>query len=305
MNRKDERIGRAPVPCEIDQLDASRRYDLTEFERYRVQSPERKLRDKVAKVKLPAARNITPTRRDALGPFITRSSTAPVGQRSDDDFALVCAAIERGWGREKLWDELKTVGKFAEGGERYFELTWDAAATHVREKMLMKAEGAGVRKPQRRGEEGDDSRPAVVIFPSIQETSVALGLITDVMAKSGQVFCQANQAVFVDGVSITAITDPHQLAAVFNEFAECKVANSKSESFVPMPPSYARTWLGQDLGDSSFARDHMFHSQPDIHSGVAPRQARLRSCRLYTSGRDLEEISPTLAHYLLAVLARI
>ena len=28
-------------------------------------------------------------------------------------------------------------------------------------------------------------------------------------------------------------------------------------------------------------------------------------CRLYTSGRDLEEISPTLAHDLLAVLTRI
>jgi len=35
------------------------------------------------------------------------------------------------------------------------------------------------------------------------------------------------------------------------------------------------------------------------------RYVSIAACRLYTSGRDLEEISPTLAHDLLAVLTRI
>jgi hypothetical protein len=54
-----------------------------------------------------------------------------VGGRSEADWALVCAAIEDGWDCEALWARVHSIGKFADRGRGYFDLTWSKAEAHV------------------------------------------------------------------------------------------------------------------------------------------------------------------------------
>jgi putative DNA primase/helicase len=49
------------------------------------------------------------------------------GQRSERDFALLAHAVRRGMDRNQVQARVQSIGKFAEAGERYFELTWQRA----------------------------------------------------------------------------------------------------------------------------------------------------------------------------------
>jgi hypothetical protein len=167
MNRKDERNGKAPVPCVLVECDPARRYSFGDFEKFAALSPDKEKREKVAAIRLPH-KNLTPARLDKLGGRINRCAVAEPGARSEVDFALCCYAIRKGFSADDIWHQVQNVGKFAEAGRRYFDLTWNRAEDSVREDIYDKAcrsvsGKAGARhKPSANGtgnEAGDGSAP--------------------------------------------------------------------------------------------------------------------------------------------------
>ena len=149
LNRKDERNGKAPVPCVLVECHPEHRYQFADFERFAAVSPERIRREAVAKVPLPTPRKLSAGRRDRLGELVTECAAAPPGQRSERNWHLVCWAIEKGVSREEVWQHVQGVGKFAEGGQRYFDRTWEKAEGHTREQLWEKA-----RRPRHAGRGG-------------------------------------------------------------------------------------------------------------------------------------------------------
>jgi hypothetical protein len=145
MNRKDERNGREPVPCVLVECDPSRRYPLDPFAPFAAASPDRAHREKLAKVKLPSPRKLSPTKRDKYSELLLMCDTAAVGGRSEADFALCCFAIKAGTTKVEVWTDVQNVGKFAEGGERYFDRTWAAAQNEVRSQILTRVERSAKR----------------------------------------------------------------------------------------------------------------------------------------------------------------
>jgi hypothetical protein len=103
LNRKDERNGKAPVPCEVVECDASRRYPLSLFEPFPEASPDLIERKEVAKIRLPTGRKLTQGRQDGLNDLINRCAAAEVGARSERDFHLCCWSIEEGLDPEEVW----------------------------------------------------------------------------------------------------------------------------------------------------------------------------------------------------------
>jgi hypothetical protein len=135
LNRKDERNGKSPVPCELVECEPDRRYPFTDFEPFAEAAPERVEEKEAAKVRLPKARTLTPDRLNKLAHYINRSALAEVGGRSEPDFGLCCYAIEQGYDKERIWEEVQGVGKFAERGREYFDRTWAKAEEKVRLKV--------------------------------------------------------------------------------------------------------------------------------------------------------------------------
>jgi hypothetical protein len=64
---------------------------------------------------------------EALGPLLEACATAPKGERSERDFRLCAVADRLKVPAEAVWERVKSVGKFAEKGRRYFERTWRRA----------------------------------------------------------------------------------------------------------------------------------------------------------------------------------
>lgn len=146
LNRKDERNGREPVPCRLLKCEKNQRHPFVDFERFAELSPDRSRREQLAKAKLPTVRKLTANRTDRLNELILVSDTTDVGGRSEADFAVCCYAVENGVDRAEVWRLVQAVGKFAEGGEKYFARTWEAAEGRTREKILDKTTKKSKRK---------------------------------------------------------------------------------------------------------------------------------------------------------------
>jgi hypothetical protein len=155
-NRKNERNGKTPVPCELIECDGSRRYPLTAFARFVSTAPSRKRREQVAQVRLPIGQKITKRFRNRLAELINTSLTAQ--DRSRADWALMCWSIENGLNKEDIWEEVQSIGKFAERGREYFDLTWDNAEQHVREAVVQR-NSSSASTPGSSGLGGDDDGP--------------------------------------------------------------------------------------------------------------------------------------------------
>lgn len=153
MNRKDQRNGKAPVPCELVELAAGRRYPIGDFASLAAESPARRRRQQVAQVRLPQRPKVTKRQTDRLHDLVNACAVADVGARSEADFALCCYTVEQGLPRDQVWSEIAGVGKFAEAGERYFALTMAAAEQHTRERLWEAARGKQEKKAEREEEE--------------------------------------------------------------------------------------------------------------------------------------------------------
>ncbi len=151
MNRKDERNGQEAVPCRLVEC-CGERYELSQFEAFAAKSPDAVLRKQIAAVPLPTPRKLGAKAKDKLSEHILACTIAETGQRSDADFAVCRFAIKSGHPKEELLASVSGVGKFAERGETYFDLTWKKAEAAVREKIFLKVQRQQERKAK--GETG-------------------------------------------------------------------------------------------------------------------------------------------------------
>jgi hypothetical protein len=138
LNRKDQRNGKEPVPCELVECDPTRRYAFADFEWFAETSPARVRRERVAAIRLKVPRKVTATKQDRLDALINACAVAE--DRSRADWALVCWAVENAVDREHLWSQVQGVGKFAQRGREYFDLILEKAEGHTREQIYLKLE---------------------------------------------------------------------------------------------------------------------------------------------------------------------
>jgi P4 family phage/plasmid primase-like protien len=136
-NRKNQRNGKEPVPCELLELNGLR-YDLADFERFAEKSPTRERRKAIESYPLPSSRKPGSRKAERLQRLAWECGQAD--DRSESDFALCCWAVENAVPPETVWDAVQSVGKFAERGRDYFERTWDKATGHTREKLFAEHE---------------------------------------------------------------------------------------------------------------------------------------------------------------------
>lgn len=137
LNRKYERNGVTPVPCELVECDPSRRYPLEVFLPFAAPVAPRHSRvvptsnDPTVRREQFASPTDAPTDRELewLNERLHECATAP--DRSKADYSLCCFAIEHGMNRDDVWRAASDVGKFALRGRDYFDATWEAAAADV------------------------------------------------------------------------------------------------------------------------------------------------------------------------------
>jgi len=192
LNRKDERNGHQPVPCQLVECDAGRRYPIEQFAQFIEASPDKAHREQVAKVKLPTRRKLSPKCRDKFHDLLLVCAQTPTGDRSEADFGLCCWAIEHGMACDEVWAEAENVGKFAEKGRTYFDLTWANAEKRTREKILEKAQrraGHSASTKEAKSECRGGDRPIIVADTEesrvVDQAIAALGSQQDLFQRGG------------------------------------------------------------------------------------------------------------------------
>jgi len=140
LNRKNERNGQEPVPCELAEFHPERRYAIDAFRHLAAEGG--KEREQIRQVPLPGKKRKSAKRDDSLRSLLAQCAAAEVGHRSEADFAYCCAAIEAGLSEADTWSMASGVGKFAEAGATYFTRTWQAAVEHVQTTIFHKARKA-------------------------------------------------------------------------------------------------------------------------------------------------------------------
>lgn len=140
-NLKNVRNGAEPKECKLIG-GSGEKYDLEQFERFAEKSKHKEQRELIASVPLPETRKtLTTHKSDKLNDYVTACSVAPIGTRSERDFALCAYAIDKGISQDEVWSRVSGVGKFAEDGWQYFERTWQKAADSYRMKAVRKHQG--------------------------------------------------------------------------------------------------------------------------------------------------------------------
>ena len=193
LNRKNERNGQPPKPCTLIECDPSRRYPIEHFKQYADAAPGKARREQLAQVKLPAKRKLSATRQDRFNELVTACAVAPVGQRSEADFALIAFAIETGQTADEVWSQVAGIGKFAEEGRRYFERTW-AAEGHTREKIVEKATRKTSKSKPRNGRD-EEGLPHILV--DVDEHRVADEAVCALAAKADNCYQRGGALVHV------------------------------------------------------------------------------------------------------------
>lgn len=137
LNRKGQRNGRSPLPCELVRLDLERTYPITEFEGLAGLSDDAKTEKKIESIPLPALKKTTAKRLDELNDRILECKLAET-DRSSKDFSLCCFSIERGYPQDEVWELCQNVSKFSERGRDYFDRTWEKAIRVTKQNRLTK-----------------------------------------------------------------------------------------------------------------------------------------------------------------------
>jgi len=269
LNRKGQRIGAAPKPTRLLRCETDFRYSLAEFERLASESPSRERARQVASMPLPTVRKPSAAKCDELSERIATCSIAKVGDRSEADFALCCYAIRQGISAEEVWGRVESVGKFAESGRRYFDLTWENAAYDVRVTLHDKLEAKLEQKPAAHAQTPNDSNPSddsdsSTIFVSPATTPVAhtMRRITDVLLETKRCYSRAEQLVVVKDDVATPVLSAAELAGLLNSRVEFYFEEEGSGSFRPLPQNYGNTWLNQPNERSRLPKIKLFTHNP-------------------------------------------
>jgi hypothetical protein len=199
---------------------------------------------------LPAVRKLSAGKSDKLSELIAACMIAPEGTRSEADFAVCCYAIRNGIAKDEAWTRLQSVGKFAEQGRRYFELTWESGEYDVRATLCdrlqkrLPQESPAVAAPTG-GQQADEPEERRTITIDSRSTPVAstMGQITDRLLSTGSCFNRMEQLVVVREQSISPVLSSAELTGLLNQHVEFYFVNEDGGEYKPLPTSYANTWL--------------------------------------------------------------
>lgn len=275
LNRKDQRNGTEPVPTELVVCDPDRRYPLSDFEPFKSPSPETEKGKKIAVMPLPAVRKLTANKSDALSNLIARSEIAEAGCRSEADFAVCCYAIRNGVGKEDVWSRVEAIGKFAEGGRRYFDVTWENAEYEVRSakyEELRKPSKSSVKKetgpphgpdePDSEGDRDGNRKPMIVVDPSETPVGETLSQVTDQLLSAGNCYSRAEQMVAVHNDAVSPILSSAELAGLLNQYVEFYFIKDNEGEYKPIPSVYANTWLNHRIERDRLPTIKLFTHNP-------------------------------------------
>lgn len=272
QNRKNERNGRAPLPCTLIECEPERRYPISEFEDFAKRSPAYKKRRDLAVIPLPKSRKqLPPSRQNKLAELVAVCAMADLGDRSECDFNFCTYAIREGVSKEHASGLVQNVGKFAEGGERYFEITWQAAEDEVREqtyarikKDTARTSGTEKNSPSKSGRAVVDAanRSIIEITPSCQQLGNVLAKITDALLQTGTCFRRAEQTVVVHQGKSCPIMKPQELAGELSQHLEFFYGDGESGRYGALTPIYASTWLYNRAQQSRLPEIRIFTRNP-------------------------------------------
>lgn len=163
LNRKNARNGAEPRPCTLVHCDESARYPFEMFAHFAEFSPDKERRKTIEAIRTPPpAKKIGAKGLKTIADLINACLMSPPGMRSEMDFRLCCTAIEQGWPRADVWQQVGKLGKFAEGGERYFDLTWQKAEGHAKEKIYQEFTEKNAAKGSKKKRKAGESVPQTV-----------------------------------------------------------------------------------------------------------------------------------------------
>ncbi|MFZ1936147.1 MAG: hypothetical protein WCB27_13115 [Thermoguttaceae bacterium] len=302
LNRKDQRNGREPVPTALVECDPTRRYPLAAFEPLKSPSAETEKAKKIAAMPLPRPRKQpSASKLDRLSELIAASTIAPAGSRSEADFAVCCYAIRSGIAKDEVWTQVEQIGKFAEQGRRYFDLTWENAKYDVRAATFDKLHKWGIGKggkilnhaedarednsgePSAGAEDGGAGRRTTILVDTeIMPVGDTLHQVTDRLLATGNCFTRVEQLVVVNGETISPILSSPELAGLLNQHVEFFfVVDDETGEYKPLPPAYGNTWLNNHVERGRLPVIRLFTRNPvytdewrliapgyDAHSGI-------------------------------------
>lgn len=261
LNRKDQRNGREPTATALVTCEATRRYSLAVFEPLATPAPETERATKIAAMPLPRARKASASKADKLAELIAASAIAEAGGRSEADFSVCCYAVRNGVGKEDVWQQVESTGKFAEQGRRYFEVTWENAEYEVRAEVFERLEKrASQQKPkstplspgdepphegQRPSDDllAEQGQPTIHIDATVTPVGDTMRQITDRLLEVGGYFSRVEQLVVVRDECITPVLSSAELAGQLNHHVEFFFMDDEGGEYKPLPASYGNTWL--------------------------------------------------------------
>lgn len=307
LNRKDERNGRAPVPTSLVECDGSRRYAFETFERFAKPSAASERLAKITSMALPVVRKPSASKADKLAEHVAACSIAPAGARSETDFSLCCFAIRNGIDRDLVWGQVEQVGKFAERGQRYFDVTWENAEFDVRagtyEKVAARVAAVSpVPPPDTENDsnllslhdtgmdDGPDQREIIRIEAATTPVGDTLRQITNCLFDAGDCFVRCDQLVVVHGDAIATVLSPPELGGLLNQHVEFFYVDDKDGEYRSLSTAYAQTWLHNRVERARLREIRLFSRNPVYTSDwrlVAPGLDR--ESGIYYAG---PEISP-------------
>jgi len=249
-NRKDQRNGRQPILCELIECDTSRSYALSAFAMFHKPSETTRRQRNIDAMPLPTIRKLSASKTDKLSECIAVCAIAREGTRSEADFAMCCNAIRSGFAPDEVWQQVESVGKFAEAGRPYFDRTWANAQHDVRTSIYEKLERRADKATERPtidtdafSEPDSDTQPKITVNPKETPVATTMEEITSRLAASNCCYTRANQLVVVNGESISPILSPAELTGLLNQYVELFFITKDGGEFRPLPTTYANTWL--------------------------------------------------------------
>ncbi len=244
LNRKDQRNGREPIKAELIECDSNRRYTLDVFKNFAKSCEATKRQRQIEAMPLPAMRKLSAGKSDKLSELIAACTIAPDGTRSEADFAVCCYAIRHGISKDDVWNRLQSVGKFAEQGRRYFDLTWKVASTMCeplcaiacRSVCQTKTPAVAAPSGDQQAEEPEERRTITIDSRSTPVAST-MGQITDRLLATGSCFNRVEQLVVVREQSISPVLSSAELTGLLNQHVEFYFVNEDGGEYKPLPTS--------------------------------------------------------------------
>jgi hypothetical protein len=266
LSRNNERNGQEPVPTQLVTCDPKRTYELTMFEKWKVQATETVRAKKIDTMPLPKVRKASASKADNLAQLIAASSIAETGSRSEADFAVCCFAIRNGIAKDDVWSQVETVGKFAEQGRRYFDLTWENAEYNTREatfdKLQKRAAFQAASVPSSITGESGDGRTTIFVDTATMPVGLTLRQVTDRLRATGNCFRRADQLVAIHDNQISPVLSPPEMAGLLNQLVEFYFVDGEAGEYKPFPPQYANTWLNHHAERSRLPVITLFTHNP-------------------------------------------